>query len=303
MRVTSKKEKVQKDKAAAEAGDDILNIGVTLAGSDACYQVLLAQYLEEKSMEENVSLTIEYAEWDAGIQTKQIEEFIKEEKDAIILCPVNAKSLLTVLKEANKAQVPVINMNMKVDDISTEYVSTYVGASTTEQAVLVAEMVEDILGDAGGEVGIIEGTPGTDPQIYRTEGFFDAIASRAQIKVVQIGEGDWNREKAYKKALTMILRNPNISVIYAQDSNMAMGAVQAVEEKGLTNQIKVIGIGEGDEYVKAVEDGKLYGFVSQDAEFEAKQSVECAIDAVSGKNLQPWYKNPVQIITKENIEN
>lgn len=276
-------------------------IGVAFAGADASYQIMLAGYLEEAAKEKNISLEIKYANWDAKVQQKQLETFLQQGKNAIILCPVNAKSLLTPLKEAKKAGIPVINMNMKVDDISTEYVSTYVGASSTEEAVLAAQMAESILGEAGGQVGIIEGTPGTDPQIFRTAGFFDTIASRPDIKVVEIGESYWNREKAYKQALTMILHNPSLKLIYAQDSEMAMGAVRAVREKGLTGQISVIGIGEGKEYVDAVKDGSLYGFIYQDAAFEARQSLTCAIMAIEGEKLRPWYRNTVRMITRENV--
>lgn len=294
-----KKDKVH---SGQQKGTEKRQIGVTFAGDDASYLIMLADELKKDAVSENADLDIRYAEWDAQTQSQQIESFIKEEKDAIILCPVNAKSLLTALKEADQAGIPVVNLNMKVDDISSEYITTYVGASSTEEGVLAAQMADEILGTEGGQVGIIEGTPGTDPQIYRTQGFFNTIASKPQIKVVGIGEGYWIKEKAYKQALTMMIRNPKLSLIYAQDSNMAMGAVQAIEEKNMKSQIRVIGIGEGEEYSEAVRTGRLYGFVYQDAAYEARQSLECAILAAEGKPLQPWYRNSVRIITGANVD-
>jgi len=70
----------------------------------------------------------------------------------------------------------------------------------------------------------------------------------------------------------------------------------------MSRQIKVIGIGEGDQYSKAVSDGRLYGFVYQDAAYEARQSLECALLAADGKTLQPWYRNSVRIITRANVD-
>jgi len=294
----------KKNSSASGKQEDLTkcHIGVTFAGADASYLIMLADDLKKDVTSKNADLDIQYAGWDAQTQTQQVEKFIEEKKDAIILCPVDAKSLLTALKEAQQAEIPVINLNMKVDDISSEYISTYVGASSTEEAVLAAQMADEILGEAGGQVGIIEGTPGTDPQIYRTQGFFNTIASKPQIKVVEIGEGYWLKDKAYTQALTMMIRNPKLSLIYAQDSDMAMGAVQAIEEKNMSRQIKVIGIGEGDQYSKAVSDGRLYGFVYQDAAYEARQSLECALLAADGKTLQPWYRNSVRIITRANVD-
>lgn len=286
----------------ADENTDEVKIGVTLAGEDASYQILLAKYLQQEAQKQKVDLTIVYASWDADIQIEQMTQFMEDGEDAIVLCPVNAKSMLNILKMASKADIPVIDMNMKVDAISTEYITTYVGASSTEEAVLAAQMAGDALGGQGGKIGIIEGTPGTDPQIYRTQGFFDAIASQEELNVVAIGEGDWNRDRAYKQALSMMIQNPDLAFIYAQDSEMAMGAVQAIEEKNLMEQIQVIGIGEGSEYADAVREGTLYGFVYQDAVYEAQQAIDSALAASEGEKQRPWYRNAVSIITAENVD-
>lgn len=65
-----------------------------------------------------------------------MRDFIRRKVDAIIFCPVNAKSYLNVLREARNAGIPVINLNMKVDTVSAEYITTYVGASMSEEADL-----------------------------------------------------------------------------------------------------------------------------------------------------------------------
>lgn len=281
-----------------------VRIGVTLAADSASYQIKLAEYMEEEAKEagQDIELEILYGNWDAGEQTSHMNTFILEKKDAIILCPINAKSMLTSLKQAKEAGIPVINLNMKVDSVSTQYISTYVGASMSEEAVLAAEMVREILGETGGRIALIEGAPGSDPQIYRTETFMDEMASWPLIEIVGMGSGDWDRDKAYRVACDLLRKNKELDVIYAHDSNMAMGAVRAVEEAGRSDSVKIIGIGEGEEYVRAVEQGELYGFIMQNAEYEAVTALDCAVWAAKGEALLPWYKNPVKKITMENIE-
>lgn len=277
-------------------------IGVSLASDQASYQQALGTLLE-KAAEGDAEYTIEisYAGWNVSKQEEQLKAFIKAKVDAIILCPVNAKSFLNILKEAKEAEIPVINLNMKVDTVSTEYITTYVGGSMSEEANLAGQMAVECL-DEKGKIGIIEGTQGSDPQIYRTQTFLEYISVYPEIEVVGIVEGKWSRKKAGLAALDLINKDKDIQLIYCHDSNMAMGVYEMLESRGLENSIQVIGIGNEDEYLEAVKDGKLYGIVTQSPEFEASYAWSCAKRAAKGYKLRFWYKNPACIVTKEILD-
>lgn len=276
-------------------------IGASLASEQASYQQTLGNLLEaEADSNSKYQLEVKYAGWSIAEQEKQLKAFIKEGVDAIILCPVNAKSFLNILKDARKAGIPVINLNMKVDTVSTEYITTYVGGSMSQEADMAAEMAVECLGEKG-KIGIIEGTQGSDPQIYRTQTFLEYIGAYPDIEVVGIVEGDWSSHKASLAARDLINKDKNIDLIYCHDSNMAMGVYEMLEERGLEKQIHVIGIGSGQEYTDAVQEGKLYGIVTQSAEFEASFAWSCAKRAAEGDILRLWYKTPARIVTKETI--
>ncbi|SCP99655.1 simple sugar transport system substrate-binding protein/ribose transport system substrate-binding protein [Anaerobium acetethylicum] len=279
-----------------------LIIGVSLASPESEYMVRLEKYIREAADERDVSIELHYADWNAKIQQEQMKQFIEAGVDAIILCPINSKSMLGSVKAAKEAGIPVINLNMKVDSVSTEYIDTYVGASMSEQGALAAEILIDTLGAEGGRVGIIEGAPGSDPAVYRTEAFYEKIKLCPQIEVVGIINGGWDREKAYLAAYDLIRMNEDLDVIYCHDSNMAMGAYRAVEQLGKEEQIRLIGIGEDEEYIQAVKNHEIYGIVTQSAEYEGKYSIYCAVDAVNGEPVRPWYKTPIQILTIHNID-
>ena len=109
-------------------------IGATLASSQASYQYANGNLrVAEAEKEPDYKLEIQYADW--------MRDFFRRKVDAIIFCPVNAKSYLNVLREAKNAGIPVINLNMKVDTVSTEYITTYVGASMSEEADLAGQLV------------------------------------------------------------------------------------------------------------------------------------------------------------------
>lgn len=286
-----------------EEEEDKIIIGATLASEDSSYLQSVSKYMYEAAKEKDIELNLVYADWDSEIQAEQMSAFVKEKVDAIILCPINAKSMLTSLKMAKEAGIPVINLNMKVDSISSEYIDTYVGASMSEEGAMAAELLIEALGEDGGEVAIIEGAPGSDAQIYRTQTFIEKLTPYPNIKVVAMGNGDWTRVKSYLVARDIILKNPEISAIFSQDSNMAMGAIMAIEELDKEDEILVIGIGEDEEYLEAIKEGKLYGLITQPPDYEGKYSIYCAVMAANGEELRPWYKDPVEIITLENIKN
>jgi len=276
-------------------------IGVTLAAKSS-YLLSIVEPMKDAAMQENVELNIQFADWNVEQQQKQMNEYIEQGVGAIILAPVNAKEMLTSLKRAKEAKIPVINLNMKVDGISSEYIETYVGASSSEEGEQVAEMFVDILGEEGGKIGIVEGAPGSDPQIYRTQGFAEALAEHKDIHVVGMGNGGWKRSQAKLVTIDLVRNNQDIKGIYCHDSEMAMGTIEALEEMNLLSQVKVVGIGENEEYIQAIKEKKLTGIVTQPPEYEGKQSVYCAAEKIKGKKLRPWYKDPIQVLTWDNVD-
>lgn len=281
---------------------EIRVIGATLAAQSS-YLTSVSSYMNEAATEKDVSLQLVYANWDVNTQIKQMNDFIEQKVDAIILAPVNAKSMLTPLKKAKEAGIPVINLNMKVDNISTEYIDTYVGASSSEEASKAALLFVDLLGEKGGEIAIIEGAPGSDPQIYRTQTFIEQLTSHPQIKIVGIGNADWNRKKAELVTRDLLQKNPNIQGIYCQDSEMAMGVIMALENLKMDGKVLVVGIGENEEYLQAVTDNKLAGIITQPPEYEGKYSIYCAVMSMDGTQLRPWYKDPIEIVTPQTVQN
>ena len=208
-------------------------IGATLASSQASYQYAIGNLLvAEAEKDPDYKLEIQYAEWNVKKQEEQMRDFIRRKVDAIIFCPVNAKSYLNVLREAKNAGIPVINLNMKVDTVSAEYITTYVGASMSEEADLAGQLVVECLNGKKGKVGIIEGSQGTDPQIYRTQTFLEYLSSYPDVEVVGIEEANWSRAKAGLAASRLLSQNPDINYIgFEMYDSVLLRALQKMEER------------------------------------------------------------------------
>lgn len=291
------------EKAEKEKREQLI-IGCTLASEQSDYQEELGNLMRDfADSDEEYTLEICYAQWNVATQEEQMRKFIEEEVDAIILCPVNAKSFLNVLKEADQAGIPVINLNMKLDTVSSEYADTYVGASMSEEAEMAATLAIGYFGGSYGKIGIIEGIPGSDPQIYRTQTFLEKLTSYSNLEVVGIANGEWKSEKAKEAAVNLLKKNPDIDMIYCQDNYMSQGVYEVLKEQGLEDRVALIGIGNASAHMEDLREGRLYGLVTQPPEFEAYYALECAKKSAMGESLRAWYKNKVEILTKENMDN
>jgi ABC-type sugar transport system substrate-binding protein len=277
-------------------------IGLTMAGMDSAYLKPVSTYAQKEAAAKGAKLILTDAQWDAQKQADQINSFIAQKVDAIIINPVDASSMLPSLKKIKAAGIPCIDLNMKVDDVSSDYINTYVGASMQAEAQMAADMTDKALDSKGGNVVIIEGAPGSDAQIYRTKSYEDQITSKyPNIKILGIENGAWDRSKAMAAAQDLLTKYPNIDVIYCHDDNMSIGAIQAAKAAGRFAKIKFVGIGGSIDGINAITAGDMYGSVTQPPDFEGSSSVDAAIDAASGKTLKAWIRDPVQMILKDNV--
>jgi ABC-type sugar transport system substrate-binding protein len=288
---------------AADAGKKEITIGLAMAGMSSAYLIPVAEYAKQEAEKNGVKLILMDAQWDAQKQADQIANLMAQKIDALILNPVDAKSSLPSLKKLQEAKIPVVNLNMKVDDLSIDYVATYVGASMQAEAEMAADMMAEALGNKGNIV-IIEGAPGSDAQIYRTKSFQDQLAAKyPDIKVLGIANGGWDRAKAMAAAEDLLTKYPNIDGIYTHDDNMTIGAVEAAKAAKRADKIKFIGIGGSKAGIEAIKAGDMYGSVTQPPDWEGATSVQAAIDLVNGKDVKSWLRDPVEMIKKENVDN
>lgn len=279
-----------------------LVIGAAMCTTETHYLSEVTNIMIQTAQDSNVTLIVKDAKWNVETQIDQLNSFLDEGVDAIILTPVNLKSLRDTLKLIKEKDIPIINLNMKVDMLSSEYITSYVGASSTEEAVLAARMFLKALGDKGGNVAILEGRRGSDPTIFRTQGFVEELKSHPQIQIVDIVNGNWTRAGARLATFDLMKNYPDIDGIYCHDSEMAMGVIKALKELKITKKIIITGIDGQEEYYQAIRDGSLYGLVTQPKEFEASMSIYNSIQASRGGIMKAWYKDPLTVVTKDNLE-
>jgi simple sugar transport system substrate-binding protein len=293
--------------AALAAGKKLV-IGFAQTGAESEWRTANTDSIKSAAKEAGIELKFSDAQQKQENQIKAIRSFIAQKVDVIILAPLVTTGWDTVLMEAKRAKIPVIleSRNVEVKDTSTWV--TFVGSDFVEEGRRAAKWLVDHSQNTQGDVNIVElqGTVGSDPANDRKKGFEDGIKAHPRFKIIRSQTGDFTRAKG-KEVMEAFLKaeGKKIHVLYAHNDDMAIGAIQAIEEAGLKpgKDILVIGV----DAVKGAFEAMIAGKMNVSVECSpllGPQLMEAAKDAAAGKPLPRWIKTiegvfPAEVAAKE----
>src|SRR4029079_19158357 len=189
-----------------------------------------------------------------------LRSFIAQGVDVIAFSPVVETGWEPVLKEIKRAKIPVILTDRPVNVSDPSLFVTFIGSDFVEEGRRAGKWVVD---NTGGKANIAElqGTPGSAPAIDRKKGFEEVISKSPGIKIIKSQSGDFTRAKG-KEVMEAFLKSPegkSINILYAHKDDMALGAIQAMEEAGIKPgvDIKIASIDCVTDACKAMAEGKL----------------------------------------------
>ncbi|MBW8757811.1 MAG: ABC transporter substrate-binding protein, partial [Burkholderiales bacterium] len=219
--------------------------------------------------------------------------------DVIGLSPVVETGWDTVLQEAKAAHIPVILTDRAVDSKDKSLYVTFMGSDFIEEGRKAGNWLENFEKGKPGPINIVElqGTVGSAPAIDRKKGFEEIISKDSRMKIIRSQTGDFTRAKG-KEVMEAFLKaeGKNINVLYAHNDDMAIGAIQAIEEAGLKpgKDITIISIDGVKGAFEAMMAGKLNVTV-ECSPLLGPQLMAAVKDVVAGKPI------PARIVTKESI--
>lgn len=281
-----------------EAKKEIV-IGSTYLNISNEYIKLLSQGVETKSKELGVKVIILDGEASADKQNQQVESLIAQKVDAIIFNPIELEGCSPAVEKAKAAKIPIINVctGTKAEP------DAYVGSDDTEAAKIAIDYIAKRLGGKGNML-MMQGILGQSSEVLRTKGATDTLKNYPDIKVMATQSGKWDRSGAMGLMENWIQANKgNFKAVFAQNDEMAMGALKALEDAKIKNDVVVIGVDGIADAKKAVKDGRLDATVFQDAKGQGAKAVEVAMMAIKGEKLEKQYIIPFQLITKDNVDN
>lgn len=283
---------------AASGGD--YTIGCTVYYMTE-FVTLMVEGMEEKADELGVNLVMLDAQQDAQNQITQVENLIAQQVDAIIVAAVDSDAILPAIEMCEDANIPLIGVNML---FNTEEAYHYVGPDDVLAGELEMQHAIDAIGGAG-KIAILEGPIGQSAQIQRLEGNENVLADyEGKVEVIAQQTANWSREEA----LTLVENwletfSGELNAIVAHNDEMALGAIQALEAAGLSDQIVVTGVDAILDGCNAVKEGTLLGTVYQDAALEGSEAVVKAYGVLTGEVTEKELSYiDMKWITQENVD-
>ena len=265
------------------------------------YRAELVRYLTEECGVPAENITVMDGKNDQAEQTNQIDAFIADNVDVMIINLVQSSSAASVIQKADAAGIPVVFINREptADDMALSENICYVGAdarqSGTFQGEIVAETENkgDINGNGTVDYVMIMGDPENIDAQYRTEYSIKALTD-AGLAVNKLFEqrGDWDQTKGQELAATALSQYGNdIDVIFCNNDAMALGAYQAIVDAGrvVGEDIYLLGVDCLDECKAMVEAGTMTGTVLNDHIGQSHTAADVALKAAAGEKMEKYY--------------
>ena len=280
------------------SGPHRIAIGISYQNLQNEFIINIQDAVRAEAKKLNVDLIESDGQGKAENQISQVEDFIARDVDAIILNPYDKEGSAHAVDLAVQAHKPMVVVNAIVSNL--DKANAYVGSEDAEAGRIEAQRIADVL-HGKGNVVIIHGPNGHSAEVQRTQGIRQILAKYPGIKVVAEQTANWDRAQALNLMENWLASGRKIDAVIAQNDEMALGALKAIEAAGKQNQIAVIGIDAIPDALKAVADGRMVGTVFQDAKGQGTMAVDLAVQLAEGKPVKHDNYIPFQLVTKENV--
>jgi len=278
--------------AKAEKTYKDLVVGFAQIGAESGWRDGETNSIKDTATKLGVNLKFSDAQQKQENQIKAVRSFIAQKVDVIGIPPVVTTGFETVFKEAKDAGIPVIFVDRKAD-VPEDYYAAFIGSDFVLEGKNAAIELAKLMGEKGSIIEL-EGTVGAGPAIDRKKGFDDEMAANHKdITILESQSGDFNLAKGKEVAQALIKKyGDKINGIYAHNDEMALGAIQAVEEAGKKpgTDIKIVSIDGEKAAFQAMVDGKLNVTV-ECSPLLGPQFFEAALTLANGGTVDKWIKS------------
>ncbi|WP_371633947.1 substrate-binding domain-containing protein [Streptomyces sp. NBC_01259] len=271
-------------------------IGMSLSTLNNPFFVQMKAGAQAEAEAAGIDLTVTDAQNDASQQANQLQNFTSSGVDSVIVNPVDSDAVGPAVRGANDAGIPVVAADRGVNKADT---ATLVASDNVAGGKLAAKALADKLGGKGSIV-VLQGTAGTSASRERGAGFAAGIKAYPGIKTVATQPADFDRTKGLDVMTNLLQGHPGITGVFAENDEMALGAVKALGSKA-GKSVSVVGFDGTPDGLKAVGAGTLYASVAQQPKELGKIAVRNAVRAAEDKKVAGTVKVPVKVVTRQNV--
>ena len=235
-------------------------VGFSQIGAESAWRTANTESIKSEAAARGIDLRFADAQQKQENQIKALRSFIAQKVDVIAFSPVVETGWEPVLREIKQAGIPVILSDRAVDTKDESLYVTFIGSDFVEEGRRAANWLVKATGGKA-VIAELQGTPGSAPAIDRKKGFEEVLAKHPEMKIVKSQTGDFTRAKG-KEVMESFLKSPEgktITALYAHNDDMALGAIQAIEEAGVKpgKDILIVSIDGVRGAFEAMVEGKL----------------------------------------------
>lgn len=274
----------------AARADAPIKIGMTVPGLQFPFFVTMKNEAEKAAAKLGATIVFADAQNDSSKQASDVENFVAQGVQAILISPMTTDSLVPAIEAAAKAGIPVATVDRKAN---TEAVLVHVGADNVAGGRAAAKFIIDKLGNKGTVIEL-EGTPGASAATDRKTGF-DEVMKKSNVKILVSQTAEFNRAKGQNVMDSLIQKYPKFDAVFGANDEMIIGAVEAMSAAGIKNKV-TIGFDATPDAFQYMKEGKLNATIDQFPGKQAGDALKYLVDYVKTK------KKPAQKINYINPE-
>lgn len=260
------------------------------------FQIVLWEGMQEKAEELGVKVVMLESDWDVVKQAADVEDFLTQGVDALIVNAADADGSIPAVELANAEGVPVFTIDSSVNGGE---VLSHSGNDLYCIGVRSMEYLADQVGGSG-KVLHMNGVPGLQIVAWNDDGVNDFIADNPDFELVQQAYGEWDQAKAQAITEDVLVAHPDLAGVYIISESMTGGVIQAVAAAGLGDQVKIMSGGYGPESQEWLADGKTIATMEWASKQGASDLMQYIYDYVTtGAEPPRWSPWPITMYTED----
>lgn len=273
---------------AAHAQD---TMAIVLSTLNNPFFVTMKDGAKAKAKELGYNLIVLDSQNDPSKELSNVEDLTVRGVKAILINPTDSDAVSNAIRMANRAKVPVLTLDRGA---SRGDVVSHIASDNVVGGEMAGHFIMEKVGEKA-KVIQLEGIAGTSAARERGEGFMNAV-NGSEMQLLASQPADFDRTKGLNVMENLLAANPDVQAVFAQNDEMALGALRAVQASG--KDVMIVGFDGTDDGIAAVERGQLAATVAQQPDMIGALGIETAAKVLKGESVDEYIPVPLKIISK-----
>ncbi|UIP30766.1 ribose ABC transporter substrate-binding protein RbsB [Photobacterium sp. TLY01] len=274
---------------SAQAQDTLAIVVSTLNNP---FFVTMKDGAESKAKELGYDLIVLDSQNDPSKELSNVEDLTVRGVKAILINPTDSDAVSNAIRMANRSDIPVLTLDRGA---SRGEVISHIASDNVAGGEMAGKYIMEKVGEQA-KVIQLEGIAGTSAARERGEGFMKAVKG-SQMDLLASQPADFDRTKGLNVMENLLAANPDVQAVFAQNDEMALGALRAVQASG--KQVMIVGFDGTDDGIAAVNRGKLAATIAQQPDQIGALGVETAVKVLKGESVEKYIPVPLKVVAKQ----